>query len=206
MPSRNILKIDIPESYYHVYARGRGRQKIYRDDEDFNTFLDLFARSLASLPQHDRSNHPYPFLRGQVELLSYCLLPSHFHLLLYQIDEGAMSRLMRSVLTGYSRYFNKKYHLSGSLLESTYRASRLSNDEHVRQVSRYIHLVPRDWQGYPYSSIHAWYGIGRPEWLQPERATGLFPSLPHYADFLDDRAGYKASLTSVKEELANTIA
>ncbi|AHB42023.1 hypothetical protein RAAC3_TM7C00001G0157 [Candidatus Saccharibacteria bacterium RAAC3_TM7_1] len=206
MPSRNVLKIDITDSIYHVYARGRGRQKIYRDEADFEMFLTLFSRSLSLMRQYDRNHHPYPHLRGQVELLSYCLMPNHFHLLVYQADEGGMTQLMRSVLASYSRYFNKRYGLSGALLEGTYRASRLSDDEQVRLVSRYIHLDPKDWQAHPYSSIHAWYGIGRPEWLQPERVISLFPSLPHYADFLDDQAGYKASLTSVKEELANTIA
>ncbi|HCZ28804.1 TPA: hypothetical protein DHU97_03620, partial [Candidatus Saccharibacteria bacterium] len=165
MPSRNVLKIDITDSIYHVYARGRGRQKIYRDEADFEMFLTLFSRSLSLMRQYDRNHHPYPHLRGQVELLSYCLMPNHFHLLVYQADEGGMTQLMRSVLASYSRYFNKRYGLSGALLEGTYRASRLSDDEQVRLVSRYIHLDPKDWQAHPYSSIHAWYGIGRPEWL-----------------------------------------
>jgi hypothetical protein len=46
MPSRNVLKVDIPDSYYHVYARGRGRQAIYHDDEDYRTFLNLLGQEV----------------------------------------------------------------------------------------------------------------------------------------------------------------
>jgi hypothetical protein len=42
MPSRNTLKDDIPDSYYHVYARGASRQVIFIDTSDYDFFLNLF--------------------------------------------------------------------------------------------------------------------------------------------------------------------
>ena len=47
MPGRNIVKIDIPDSYYHVYARGNNHRKIFKDDEDFSVFLNLLKRHLS---------------------------------------------------------------------------------------------------------------------------------------------------------------
>ncbi|HZJ34663.1 MAG TPA: transposase [Candidatus Angelobacter sp.] len=205
MPSRNVIKIDIEQSYYHVYARGHGRQKIFRDDEDYRVFLNLFKRHLSIKEVTDKYNKPYAHLRGQVELLCYCLIESHFHLLLYQNEKGAMSRLMHGVMTSYSHYFNKKYDSSGALFESRYKASRISFDRYLMHISRYIHLNPVDWRAYPYSSIGAYFGIGRPEWLQPDRIIELFGSLPIYADFLDDFEEYKESLDEIKYELANNI-
>ena len=205
MPSRNVIKIDVSDSYYHIYARGHGRQVIFREEDDYWVFLSLFKRYLSLEAVNDNYGASYAHLRGSIELLCYCLMTNHFHMLVYQIDEGAMQRLMRGIMTSYSRYFNSKYDSSGSLFESRYKASRISNDAYLTHISRYIHLNPDDWRAYPYSSIHAYYGIGRPEWLQPERIVDLFASLPHYADFLDDHEGYKESLLDVGQDMANTI-
>jgi putative transposase len=205
MPSRNILKVDVPDSYYHVYARGHAKSKIFQDDEDYEMFLSLFERHLSEKPATNTLGRPYPHLKDGVELLCYCLISNHFHLLVYQQSEGAMSKLMRSVMTGYSMYFNKKYGLSGSLFESRYKASRISSDPYLMHISRYIHLNPKDWMAYPYSSIHSYY-LGAPEWLHPERVIELFDSsLPIYADFLNDYANYKESLELIRNELADTV-
>lgn len=204
MPSRNILKIDLHDSYYHVYARGHGRQSIFRDDEDFEMFLGLFERHLSVEPKANTTGRVYPHLRGDVSLLCYCLMSNHFHLLLYQKTEGSMSRLMRGVMTSYSMYFNKKYQQSGALFESRYKASRISSDPYLLHISRYIHLNPKDWMAYPYSSIHAYY-LSPPEWLQPGRVLDLFGSLPKYADFLNDYGDFDESLEIIENELANNV-
>jgi len=204
MPSRNVIKVDVAQSYYHVYARGHDKKSIFRDDEDYRVFLNLFKRYLSKDQVSDKYGKPYICLRGKVELLAYCLMENHFHLLLYQDGKGAMSHLMRSIMTSYSCYFNKKYSTSGALFESRYRASRISTDAYLLHISRYIHLNSGDWRAYLYSSISAYFGLGdRPEWLQPERVTELFGSLPVYADFLDDYVECEGSLDGIKAELAD---
>jgi len=206
MPSRNVIKIDVEQSFYHVYARGHGRQRIFRDDEDYRVFLNLLKRHLSVNEVTDKYGKPYAHLRGQVELLSYCLMENHFHLLLYQSEKGAMTRLMRGVMTSYSSYYNKKYDSSGPLFETRYKASLISTDAYLMHISRYIHLNPTDWRAYPYSSISACFGIGgQTEWLQQDRIIELFGTLPVYADFLDDTEDYEKSLDDIKYELANTI-
>ncbi|MEI6228408.1 MAG: transposase [Candidatus Saccharibacteria bacterium] len=205
MPSRNIDKIDINDSYYHVYARGRGKQPIFQDDEDYRVFLNLFKRYLSVDELLDGSGRKYPHLRSEVELLCYCLMPNHFHLLLYQVEKGAMSQLMRGLMTSYSVYFNKKYEMSGPVFESRYKASIIATDAYLMHISRYIHLNPDDWRAYPYSSIHAYFGIGQPEWLQQDKIIDLFGTTPIYADFLDDYADYKKSLEEIEHSLANKI-
>lgn len=204
MPSRNVVKIDVPDSYYHVYARGHGKQKIFRDEEDFELFLSLFARHLSNEPVANASGRKYTHLQDDVSLLCYCLMGNHFHLLLHQRSIGAMSRLMRGIMTSYSMYFNKKYGSSGALFESRYKASRISSDPYLMHISRYIHLNPKDWMAYPYSSIHSYY-LGAPEWLRPMPVVELFGSLPKYADFLNDYADYKESLAIIEDELANRL-
>ena len=204
MPSRNVLKIDVPVSYYHVYARGHGRQKIFRETEDFEYFLSLFARHLSNEPAINKSGRVYPHLQDDISLACYCLMSNHFHLLLYQKSSGAMSQLMRGIMTSYSMYFNKKYGLSGALFESRYKASRISTEPYLMHISRYIHLNPKEWMAYPHSSIHSYY-LGAPQWLNPNPVIELLGSLPKYADFLNDYADYKESLELIEGELANPL-
>ena len=203
MPGRNTLKIDVEQCYYHIYARGHGKQPIFRDDEDYRVFLNLFKRYLSINEATNNLSRKYLHLRGKIELLAYCLMENHFHLLVYQEEKGAMTQLMRCVMTSYSIYFNKKYETSGTVFGSRYKASLINTDAYLMHISRYIHLNPGDWRAYPYSSIHAYFGIGQPEWLQPEKIIDLFGSTPIYADFLDDYKDYKKSLDEVKYSLAD---
>ena|ERR1700757_401865 len=202
MPSRNVLKIDIPNSYYHIYARGASRQKIFPEPEDNYVFLELFRRYLSSEEIRDSAGMPYAKLYDDIELLCYCLMSNHFHLLVYQINAGAMQRLMRGVMTAYSRYFNKKYRRSGSLFESRYKASRISSEEYLMHISRYIHLNPSKWQTHPYSSIHHYSGQQADDWLKSVRILDLFLSRSAYIEFVSDYESVKKSLVFVKEELA----
>lgn len=205
MPSRNVLKIDVPNSYYHVYARGASKQNIYLDDVDFRFFLGLFERYLGTTEVSNSAGVPYEKLYNSVELLCYCLMGNHFHLLLYQSQQGGMQRLMRGVMTSYSRYFNTKYGRSGQLFESRYKASCISNQSYMEHISRYIHLNPKDWQLYPYSSIHYYLGNDSVDWLRTERILQLFGSRDAYRTFVSDYEASKRMLDSIKDQLANSI-
>jgi len=203
MPSRNVVKVDIPNTYYHVYARGHCRKPIYRDDEDYRVFFNLIKRYLNIKTECDSNNIPYPNLHGMIELTCYCLMPNHFHLLLYQIDEHAMPQLMRGIMISYCRYFNKKYESSGSLFETTYKASMIMLDKHLMHISRYIHINPKNWCTYKYSSLPYYLGKKPPEWLQPTRITELFTSTNEYEIFVADYEDYKDMFDEIKHKLAD---
>ena len=205
MPSRNVLKIDVAEQYYHVYARGASRQNIFLEPVDYEVYLKLFRRYLSSEEIRDSAGIPYTKLHESIELLCYCLMPNHFHLLVYQIDEGAMQRLMHGVMTVYSRYFNKKYQRSGSLFESRYKASLITSDTYLFHVSRYIHLNPKTWRNYPYSSLRYYAHPHSEDWLHEERIIDLFKNRTKYMEFVADYEAAKAVLDTIKHELANDI-
>jgi len=203
MPSRNVRKPDAAESYYHIYARGNNKQPIFLDVTDYQYFISLFARYLSAEPQHDKTGVPYAHYRGSIELLAYCLMPNHFHLFVYQRDQSAMSGFMKSIMTSYGRYFNLKYKRTGSIYESTYKASLISTDAYLMHISRYIHLNPRRWRRYVFSSIAYYTGAKPPEWLTPRRVTNLFSSPRAYLQFLRDYEGRKSILDELKHELAD---
>jgi REP element-mobilizing transposase RayT len=203
MPSRNVKKPDIADSYYHVYARGASKQPIFLDAADYHYFIGLFNRYLSVKHQQDKSGMVYPHFYGKVELLAYCLMGNHIHLLIYQIEQGSMSQLMRSIMTSYTRHFNLKYKRTGPLYESTYKASLINADSYLVHISRYIHLNPRYWQRYRYSSISNYLEGRQDEWLLPGKVMEMFAGVKDYRTFLEDYEGQKAILDELKYELAD---
>lgn len=105
-------------------------------------------------------------------------------------------------MTSYSRYFNLKYKRSGALFETRYKASRIEQDIYLEHISRYIHLNPRYWFRYPYSSL-PYYFNDRPNWFQPARIETMFANRAAYITFLKDYEGQKAALEEVKYSLAD---
>ncbi len=203
MPSRNILKFDASNNYYHIYARGASKLPIFLDTSDYKYFIGLFARYLSAYPKLDKSFVSYPHYFGKVELLAFCLMKNHFHLLIYQKDQGQMSLLMKSIMSSYCRYSNLKYKRSGSIYESTYKASLISSDTYLTHVSRYIHLNPRYWQRYKYSSLKYYFGLESVEWLEKARIEGLFSGAEEYMTFLQDYEDRMEILHELKHELAH---
>ena len=203
MPSRNVLKQDAPDSYYHVYARGNSRRKIFVDEADYKMFLKLLRRYLAAEEAKNAVGISYPNFYNKLELLCFCLMPNHLHLLLYQHQQGAMTELMRSLLTSYSMYFNKKYKRSGSLFESRFKASRISTDSYLEHITRYIHLNPREWRTYEYSSLQYFLHQNHDTWIRPARVVENYSSGQEYIKFMEDYEENKNMLDILKDELAN---
>ncbi len=105
MPGKNRVKVYAPDSYYHIYNRGVNKRSIFLDNYDYSVFLNLLKRYLGKEQAKDKSGREYNNLYGDIELLAFCLMPNHFHLLLYQKDENAMSTLMHGVTTSYTIVF-----------------------------------------------------------------------------------------------------
>lgn len=205
MPRKNVIKTDMPDSFHHVYSRGHSKRKIFLDEQDYLTFLKLFERYLSAEEAHDSYGVPYPNFYNKLELVAYCLMPNHIHLLIYQHQPRAMAQFMQSLLTSYSRYFNTKYHRSGSLFESRYKASMISDDAYLEHISRYIHLNPRQWRTYEYSSLPYYLQQDAVSWVKPKRIMKLFETPEVYLEFMEDYVEQKKMMNILKQELANEL-
>lgn len=204
MPGRNIYKIYLEDTYYHVYNRGVNKQDIFKDEQDYTVFLSLIRRYLDSKSNERQKNRqPYPCYAEQVNLLAYCLMPNHFHLFLYQISEDGMTLLLKSVSTAYGMYFNKKYRRVGPVFQQRYRAVRIDGDTQLMHITRYIHLNPRNYTDYIYSSYRYYRGDAYARWLNTGRVMGLFDySMQKYVTFVDDYKDRRDELELLKDELA----
>lgn len=169
MPSKNTIREHSANSYYHVYNRGVEKRTLFIDDQDYAIFLSLLKRYLDTIPEESDRGKIYKSLSSSVELIAFCLMSNHFHLLLYQIDVGSVAELMRAVCSSYVAYFNKKYDRVGTLFQGKFRAVFITSDDHLQYLSRYIHRNPTDYMNYKWSSLNYWTGDRNASWIRPDR-------------------------------------
>lgn len=218
MPSRNSLKKYKAGGFYHVYNRGVEKRVIFEDDLDHRVFLNYFKIALSPRPQTELKSNTEPDLgierlRRQnfykdVSLHAYCLMPNHFHLLISQRSQDGIQRLMRSVMSGYVRYFNKRHQRVGGLFQGVYKASLINSEKYLLHVSRYIHLNVLDLGmqpiEYPYSSFPNYVGIKEATWLKPQPVLELFDGKnEEYEDFLYDYADHRSAMEKITHVLAD---
>ncbi len=170
MPARNTVKQFIENGHYHIYNRGVEKRDISLDEQDYVVFLGYLKKYLGS------GSDPHQ-LSKEVDLLAFCLMPNHFHLLAKQYSINGITKFMRVLCTKYVMYFNKKYERVGTLFQGKYKAALVNEDEYLLHVSRYIHLNP--WPGsdprrYPYSSYDYYLGRKNATWVKPKQILEYF--------------------------------
>ena len=181
MPSKNTLKKYVEKSYYHIYNRGVNKERIFLDDQDYKTFLSYLKFYLSFPDLRGDSSQvkiaPSKQLKNyadQVKLIAYCLLPNHFHLLIWQDEFDRINFFMRSLATKYSRYFNRKYNRVGPVFQSVYKAVLIESEPQLLYLSKYIHRNPiellparRLLVDYKYSSFPNYLGLFNQTWVKP---------------------------------------
>ncbi len=171
MPSRNIVRPHVPQTFYHFYNRGVNKEIIFRDNKDKDTFLSIFDRYLnPNSTQTDYLGKPYPKFNDNIEIQCFCLMDNHYHFLCYlDSDTAAFGKLMKAVGSAYTRYFNARYDRIGPLFQSRFKANLITSDEQLMHTSRYIHLNHENSLNYEYSSIHSFLGGNTPVWMDNHR-------------------------------------
>jgi len=171
--------------------------EIFRDEDDYRYFEDLLARHLAAKPATDKFGRKYKSFYGQVQLHSYCLMPTHFHLLLWQKKAGAITQFMSRISIAYSMYFNLKYKRKGRLFESQFKAVPVTSDPKLIHVSRYIHLNPIGYRVWDHSSYGDYLYNAR-DWVTTDFVLSFFPGALGYSDFVDDYEDVKRQNDELK--------
>ena len=77
-----------------------------------------------------------------VEIIGYCIMPTHIHLILEQLEENGISIFINNILNSYTRYFNLKMRRKGPLWEGRFKSVLVQTDEQLLHLTRYIHLNP----------------------------------------------------------------
>lgn len=209
MPKRNAIKVYGSDEYYHIYNRGVAKQDIFREPSDYTYFLGLLKRHLSNKPGVDTAGREIANYKDLVELTAFCLMPNHFHLLCYLKDAAGIIKLMRSVMTSYTMYFNKKYNRSGGLYEGVFLASRITNEAYLWHITRYIHLNPMDlnvsYSSYPYSSLSYFIGDTRVPWLSAHRLVESDKDKADYIEFVADYETMHSDMKLLKNIIADQL-
>jgi putative transposase len=146
------LRVHIPGVLYHVMSRGNARQKIFLDADDYVRFLARLTVTAA---------------RFDVRCRAYCLMVTHFHLLL-EPNRFPLSRMMQQLNSSYSQWFNRRHDRIGHVLQGRFKSPMIDGADYFRRVLRYIALnpvraglvgQPADW---PWSSYRATAGLETP--------------------------------------------
>lgn len=120
------LRIEYPGALYHVTSRGNERNKIFLDDSDRIKFLDILE------DYHERFG---------ILTHSYVLMDNHYHLVL-ETPQGNLLKVMHSINSRYTGYFNRKYGRAGHLFQGRYKGILVDKEAYLLEVSRYVHLNP----------------------------------------------------------------
>ncbi|MDP6941400.1 MAG: transposase [Planctomycetota bacterium] len=140
---------------YHITNRGLARRFVFETGEDGGRFLELLGKrcSPESLVLH-----------------AYCLMPTHFHLLVQTMD-GNLAKDMQWVQSIYVRWFNERRKRDGPLFKGRYRAKPIEGAQYLGRVVQYIEQNPvkaglvEKVEAYELSSArHYRSGVG-PTWL-----------------------------------------
>lgn len=139
----------VNEHFYHVYNRGVDKRCIFKDKREYDRFIRyLFEfNSLLRIVNFKRDvlGRASDIAKDRtclVDIICFCLMPNHFHLILRQILDGGITKFMHKLETGHAMYFNKKNSRTGALFEGRFKAIYIGEDEYLTHLSRYIHLNP----------------------------------------------------------------
>jgi len=225
MASKHSIKQYLPNSYYHIYNRGVEKRKIFQDEQDFAVFLSylktyLEFKDINSLRQQlidqqiswSKKRNILTSLAlnnfyGEIQLLAYCLMSNHFHLLIRQKSATAIDSFMQSFSIRYAMYFNKKNKRVGPLFQGKYKAVSVTTDEQLLHLSRYIHLNPKkqckrsDPLHCYYSSYKNYLGLANAEWVETKTILSYFsetnPQLTYSAFVGESKSGENELIASL---------
>ena len=220
MPGRKFPLIT--DQIYHIFNRGINRQPTFTDKRDYQRSIESMMYYRYSKPQLKLSR----FIRldakdrlealGKlekhnklIEIISYCLMPNHFHLLLKQLEEGGISKFLSNFQNSYTRFFNTKHERDGSLFLDQFKAVIIETDEQLLHVSRYIHLNPYtsymvksmlELEKFAWSSLHDYLG-NKKTFIYKDLIINTSRSVSSYRQFVLDRADYQRRLGDIKHLL-----
>lgn len=205
--------------YYHVYNRGVGKQPTFLSRWDYEQMMltipyyqlpdpPVKLSRFKELPQEQRMSFLGKHEREKeklVEIVSFVLMPNHFHLLLHQTKDNGISIFISLITNSFTRYFNTKHKRVGPIFQGVFKAVHVETDEQLLHLSRYIHLNPlvsfvvkeENFLSYPWSSFPD-YLKGKSSLVTIKSVLSHFSTSQKYQEFVLDQADYGKKLERIK--------
>lgn len=121
------VRISLEGFAYHIINRGNNRQDVFRDEDDFVTYLNTIKKF----------KEKYSF-----KLYGYCLMDNHTHLIIEPTTPNTLSKIVQSITLSHIRLYHSKYSSSGHLWQGRFKNPIIQTDEYLLQCLKYIELNP----------------------------------------------------------------
>ena len=202
---------------YHIYNKSISGYKIFNSYYDYSRMKRLFVYYSCvrkkKFSEWERGKKKMKKLDEKldieekfVDIIAYCIMPTHIHLILKQKKEKGISIFMSQISNSYAKYFNLKHKRKGPLWEGEFKNVLVSNDEQLLHLTRYIHLnpvtaglveKPQDWE---FSSYQEYLNE-----IKDKRICNFKELLDidpvSYKKFTEDRISYQKELAKIKHLL-----
>ena len=171
--------------YYHLYNRGADRQPIFFCDENWSYFIKRIR---------------HYFRPELVDIVAYCLMPTHYHLLVYLRTDDLSKQIMQPFSLSYTKAINKQKERVGPLFQGPFRALWVDRNEYLLHLSRYIHVNPvtaglvdrpEEWT---FSSYRDYIGLRQGTLPATEVILSQFPSCQAYQTFVESYSDQNAKI------------
>jgi putative transposase len=212
----SMRKYPLKNTYlYHICTKSIAGYRIFRNDHDYMRMLDMleyyryekpcvrFSVFKALLEKGNRNIlNELSTKDNLVDIIAYCIMPTHLHLILAQLKDEGISLYMKNLLNSYTRYFNVKNNRKGPLWQGRFKSILVETGEQLLHLTRYIHLnptsdslveKPEDWE---YSSYHEYLDNCADGLCNFVQYTDIKPA--SYKTFVEARQEYQQTLAEIK--------
>lgn len=201
--------------YYHIFTRSIAKYVVFDNEEDYFRFMEIIQ-----VYRHINFNYQYskfirldPTIKNDilsslkndknvlVDIIAFCIMPTHIHLVLRQISDQGISKYMGKILNSYARYFNLRHKRIGPLWSGRFKSVLVENDEQLLHLTRYIYLNPTSAE--LVEQPEDWLASSFKDYIDEDGEelgkSGLFSlTAIEYKKFVLDRKDYQKELSKIK--------
>lgn len=205
---------------YHIFNKSIAGYQIFNFHENarrfllildyYNTIQTLHKLSYTlqysnDLLEEEEINLLLPKQDALIKVICYCIMPTHYHLVVKVINEEQIYRFLNIVGIAYTRYFNTRHKRKGPLWQSSYQAVRVRSNEQLLHLTRYVHINPttsklverpEDWELSSYRDY-----INDPKLLRDTMTEISIRTPEEYKKFCESRIDYQRRLKLIKDLL-----
>lgn len=202
-------EVFVTGNYYHIYNRATAGIPIFGSQRAANFFLNCAQYYCSFKPpakysiyRQNKEKYNLKNDKKLVTILSYCVMPNHFHFQLRQDVDGGVNTFIRKLTSSFAHYYSVRNNLNGHVFQGNFKAVHVESDEYLLHLSRYIHLNPSssslviDPKEYRYSSLKTYIesASGNSQFVDTSIILGLSGSSENYLKFVMDQKDYQRRL------------
>ena len=179
-----LARSGLNASFFHVMCQGINKEMIFEHDNEKMKYLSIMNKNIKKV---------------EVQIVSYCIMTNHVHILIYSEQIDKISKYMKFVNTEYARYYNEKNGRVGFVFRDRFKSQAITNNKYLYQCINYIHLNPvkagivRSCEEYKYSSYNEYInnsGVTKNEIfgnLFDGRKFSILDNVAKCSDFIDEK-------------------